>query len=108
MDASGPWEGQNKRFALNAATGAVQEIPLYSYDNGGIRPVEICGRTSDGLLVRVEGREWERTEIGSGGTPALATGVENYYGLISAEDFLAGQANYRELTTHYIQEMFCD
>lgn len=89
---------ETRRFAVDPAAGTVWEIPLYYVAGDGLHPVDILAQTGESLLVQYElgAEDWQTIQADGTVQPVeLRTGR---YGLIAAQDFLAGEANYQSLT----------
>lgn len=87
-----------RRCAIDPAAETVWEIPLYYVDDTGLTPVKILAQTGDALLVQYELNSEDRMAFQEDGTVRAASWHTGRYGLISAEDFLAGAPNYHSLT----------
>lgn len=78
-----------ENYAVDSDTGAVIPLTLGNYYNITQMPLEILAQTKDDLLVYAKAEEYRLPEAG------------NYYaatmipGLISKQDYLANNANYR-------------
>ena len=105
LTVKGPWE-EFRRYAVDLSDGSVTEIPLRYQSNGKEKPVAILGQSADSLLVEIETQMEEVTYIQSDGTPTTNGSVINRYALISFVDFFAGNPNYREIQTQYLQSLW--
>lgn len=105
LTVKGPWE-EFRRYAVDLSDGSVVEIPLRYQSNGKEKPVAILGQSADSLLVEIETQMKDVTYIQSDGTPTTNGSVVNRYALISFADFFAGNPNYREIQTQYIQSIW--
>lgn len=94
----GPWGTDTiKRYALDLESGALKEIPLWYVSNAYERPVTILARGAEDLLVAFAEQRRQESYIDADGQPATTEKVTDRYGVISIQDFLAGEPNYREV-----------
>ena len=101
----GPWNGM-RRYAVNTQDGSVQEISLRYQSNGKDQPITILGQSQDSYLVEIETQLKEVTFIQQDGTPSTNWAGVGRFGLITFEDFLAGNPQYREINTQYLESIW--
>lgn len=90
---------QYPQLMINVKTGEVKErpaLPENDWNGVGHQPGTYLN-LGDTLLVDCRYEPYTRTDIGPDGTPATVKTSQGYLGLISAEDFLNGVPNYREV-----------
>ncbi len=91
-----------RRFMVDLQTGELKEAPL-QYRNGKeyFLPVEVLGQSKDSLLVRFESQVRKHEFIQPNGVPTQGEMEVCRYGMISLEDYLAGNVNYREFSMSF-------
>lgn len=81
---------RNSNFCLDFTSGQIRELGLL--DNMG-RPVTVCGTSGDRVYV-IDRYATRQVQESFGGMVSTVERVTPHYAWLSAEDFLAGTANY--------------
>ena len=95
----GPWGiDRIQRYALDLESGAVQECPLEYVSNASERPIMILAQGEKELAVAFAEQRQQVEYIDADGELATTEAVHTRTGVISFEDFLSGNPDYREIT----------
>lgn len=95
----GPWGTDTvKRYALDLTDGALQEVPLYYVSNAKEQPVTILAHGPEDLAVAFAEQRRQESYIDSDGQLATTEKVTVRFGVLTIQDFLAGNPDYREVT----------
>lgn len=95
----GPWGiDRIQRYALDLESGAVQECPLEYVSNASERPIMILAQGEKELAVAFAEQRQQVEYIDTDGELATTEAVHTHTGVISFEDFLSGNPDYREIT----------
>ena len=96
------WTDQSRAlfsYLVSLETGEVRrkpDLPELVYNGGGRQPM-VFAQIGDKLLVDCRAEPYDRTDYGPDGAPYTVHSERRYLGLITAEDYLNGTPNYKEV-----------